>query len=168
MSSDPTLSPTVAGPRPPSRPRSPLGRAIHRFLDDPSSGRNVLIVIVVANLTTIVIGGLAVWIFDRAEFDELTEALWYSLQTVTTVGYGDVTPTETVGRFVGAVIMLLGIAFLSVTTAWITSTFLDARQAERRVASDAEEAARWNNLEARLDALTAQLERLEGAGRGRA
>ena len=95
MSSDPSRSTTAGtGQRPPARPRSPLGRAIHRFLNNPSSGRNVLLVIVVANLTTIIIGGLAVWVLDRAEFEHLTEALWYSLQTVTTVGYGDVTPTD--------------------------------------------------------------------------
>ena len=119
--------------------------------------------IVVANLTTIIIGGLAVWFLDRAEFEHLTEALWYSLQTVTTVGYGDVTPADPAGRFVGALIMLLGIGFLSVTTAWITSSFIDARQTERRVDRDAEEALRWSRLEARLDAMTQQLARLEGS-----
>ncbi len=121
--------------------------------------------IVMANLTTIVIGGLAVWTLDRAEFEHLTEALWYSLQTVTTVGYGDVTPTDPTGRLVGALIMLLGIGFLSITTAWITSSFVDSRQADRRARSDAEEASRWSRLEARLDAMTEQLARLEDSGR---
>src|SRR6188474_2912086 len=123
MSSDPSRS-TTATPelRPPVRPRSPLGRAVHRFLSNPSSGRNVLIVILVANLTTIIIGGVAVWLLDRAEYEHLTEALWFSIQTVTTVGYGDVTPADPTGRLVGAGIMLLGLAFLSITTAWITSS----------------------------------------------
>ena len=108
-----------------------------------------------------------VWVLDRAEFEHLTEALWYSLQTVTTVGYGDVTPTDPTGRLVGALIMLLGIGFLSITTAWITSSFIDARQTERRLDSDAEEAQRWSRLEARLDAMAEQLARLEGSSSDR-
>ena len=121
----------------------------------------MLIVIIVANLTTIIIGGLAVWLLDRAEFEHLTEALWFSIQTVTTVGYGDVTPVDPMGRIVGAGIMLLGLGFLSVTTAWITSSFVDARQSDRRMRQDEEEAMRWSRMEARLDAMAEQLERLE-------
>ena len=128
----------------------------------------MLIVILVANLTTIVIGGVAMWLLDRAEFEHLTEALWFSIQTVTTVGYGDVTPVDPMGRLVGAGIMLLGLAFLSITTAWITSSFIDARQSDRRARQSDEEALRWSRLEARLEAMVEQLERLERreAGRG--
>ena len=39
--------------------------------------------------------------------------MWWALQTVTTVGYGDVAPTQLVGRLVGAVVMLEGIAFIA-------------------------------------------------------
>jgi len=127
----------------------------------------VLIVILVANLTTIIIGGVAMWLLDRAEFEHLTEALWFSIQTVTTVGYGDVTPVDPMGRLVGAGIMLLGLAFLSITTAWITSSFIDARQSDRRARQADEEALRWSRLEARLEAMVEQLERLEGPGAGR-
>ena len=127
----------------------------------------MLIVILVANLTTIVIGGVAMWLLDRAEFEHLTEALWFSIQTVTTVGYGDVTPVDPMGRLVGAGIMLLGLAFLSITTAWITSSFIDARQSDRRARQSDEEALRWSRLEARLEAMVEQLERLERTATGR-
>ena len=38
------------------------------------------------------VGGGILWLVDRREYSSLTEAFWYILQTITTVGYGDVTP----------------------------------------------------------------------------
>ena len=111
--------------------RTPIGRAWVRFVTDPASTRNAIVLIVVANLTIVVIGGVVVWLLDRREFEQLTDAFWYTLQTITTVGYGDVTPTDPSGRLVGAAVMLLGIASLSILTATITSSFIEARQADR-------------------------------------
>jgi voltage-gated potassium channel len=53
---------------------------------------------------------------------------------VTTVGYGDVTPQHPSGRFVGVLVMLEGIAFLTITTAVITSTFVARAERERAFA----------------------------------
>ena len=50
--------------------------------------------------------------------------MWWAIQTVTTVGYGDVTPKAVAGRIVGTFVMLEGIAFLAIITAAITSTFV--------------------------------------------
>ena len=138
-----------------------MARVISRFMSDPSSGRNAILLIVVATIVTVLIGGVLVWVLDRPEFADLGEAFWFALQTVTTVGYGDVTPADPRGRFVGAGLMLLGIAFLSVLTASITSSFIEARQAERRGRQAAEEASNQRRLEVRLDALIERLDRLE-------
>jgi voltage-gated potassium channel len=48
----------------------------------------------------------------------------WALQTVTTVGYGDMTPARTSGRLVAAFVMLEGIAFVAIIVAAITSTFV--------------------------------------------
>ena len=55
------------------------------------------------------------------------------MQTIPTVGYGDVTPEHTSGRIIATFVMLWGIAFLSILTAMITSTFVAraAREHER-------------------------------------
>ena len=37
------------------------------------------------------LGSLVIWLFDKRDYESYGDALWYSLQTVTTVGYGDVT-----------------------------------------------------------------------------
>ena len=143
--------------------RTPIGRAWVRFVTDPASTRNAIVLIVVANLTIVVIGGLLVWLLDRREFEHLTDAFWYALQTITTVGYGDVTPTDPSGRLVGAAVMLLGIASLSILTATITSSFIEARQADRLAAEAAEERATRASLEARLEEVITRLDRMEQA-----
>jgi voltage-gated potassium channel Kch len=50
--------------------------------------------IIVATVVTTVAGGLLVYAFDRKDFANLGDAFWWSIQTVTTVGYGDVTPSS--------------------------------------------------------------------------
>ena len=42
---------------------------------------------------------------NRKDFDSFGDALWWALQTVTTVGYGDVVPTSGTGRVIGAFVM---------------------------------------------------------------
>jgi voltage-gated potassium channel len=84
----------------------------------------------------------------------------WALQTVTTVGYGDVTPARTSGRIVAAFVMLQGIAFLAILVAAITSTFV-ARE-EREQAEAREEESGEERIDARFDELAARLDRLEG------
>ena len=141
--------------------RNPLERAQRQFVTDPSSTRNAIVLIVSADLLAILIGGTVIWLLDRQEYEHLTEAFWYTLQTITTVGYGDVTPVEPIGRLVGAITMLLGIAFLSILTATITSSFIDARGAERRAQEASEERTAEARLDERLDVVIERFDQLE-------
>jgi voltage-gated potassium channel Kch len=91
----------------------------------------------------------------------------WAMQTVTTVGYGDVTPADTTGRIIAALVMLQGIAFLAVVTAAITSSFV-ARAAKQYMAEqDEDEMTELRRIEARFDELDKKLDRLEAALRGR-
>ena len=95
---------------------------------------------------------------------DLESAVYFSLTSYTTVGYGDATPTDPIGRLVGAAIMLIAVASLSILTAFITSAFVEARQAERRAIADAEETAHRQRLESQLAELVERLERIEQQG----
>jgi voltage-gated potassium channel len=88
---------------------------------------------VIATVTTIAtVGfGLLMTAIDHREFTTLGQGLWWAVQTVTTVGYGDHVPSSPAGRLVAAVVMLVGLAFLAVITAAITSAFV-ARATEER------------------------------------
>ena len=145
--------------------RVPVGRAWNNFIVHPASVRRAIRVIIAAYVTAMLLGGLVIWLVDPHDYPDIWLAFWYVLQTITTVGYGDATPTDPVGRAVGAVIMLVSIATLSILTAFITSAFVEARQAERRAQSDADEAAQRAHLEARLSDLVERLERIEQQGR---
>jgi voltage-gated potassium channel len=136
-----------------------LRRTIDRFFEDPASIRNAAWLLVGATIVVVVVGGVAVRVFDRQEYPNMGRALWFTLQTVTTVGYGDVTPRRPVGRVVAAVVMLTGIALVTVVTAAITSTFVEAsrRRAARGTSTDA------SNLLRELAAINARLDHIENA-----
>jgi voltage-gated potassium channel len=68
-------------------------------------------------------------VVDREDYPTFGLALWWSVQTVTTVGYGDVTPTQPFGRFVAAALMILGFASLSLLSGIIASALIARRRA---------------------------------------
>jgi voltage-gated potassium channel Kch len=132
-----------------------------KFLREPPRVRTAASVIVAATLVIVVGGGALFRILDHKEYASIWIGMWFALQTVTTVGYGDVTPKDATGKLVAAVIMLEGIAFLAIVTAAITSTFV-ARAAQQTLetAEDATEAEE-SRIDARFDDLAEQLNRLE-------
>jgi voltage-gated potassium channel len=77
------------------------------------------------------------------------------------VGYGDVTPRNTAGRFVGVLVMLQGLAFLAVVTAAITSTFVARAAAERDAKAQASEDLAEDQLNSRLADVSERPDRLE-------
>jgi Ion channel len=95
-------------------------------------------------------GGVVIRLVDKHDFDSLGLAFWWALQTVTTVGYGDVVPTTDVGRVVGSLEMVLGISFVALLTAVVTSTVVRRAQS---VAEEAESAQQARDIKRLVDAL---------------
>ena len=108
--------------------------------------------------------GLVMRLIDHEDYSSLGSALWWAIQTTTTVGYGDHVPTTASGRLLAALVMLFGIGFLAIITAAITSTFV-ARNAELKDGLDAEPptADQVRELDQRLEQLDRRLERIEAA-----
>ena len=101
-----------------------IERRLDRFTREPLSVRNAAGVIVVATAVVVLGAGVLISLLDREEYPDVWVGMWWALQTVTTVGYGDVTPSHSTGRLIGAVVMLEGTAFIAIVTAVITSTFV--------------------------------------------
>lgn len=119
--------------------------------DGQLTARRAARVIAVSTLLLTVAGGVGAWLVDRKDFDGLGDAMWWAVQTVTTVGYGDVVPEHVAGRLIGGVLMLQGIALLAVVTASVTATLIEqARQ--RRQAPDAV-LAKLEQIESRLESI---------------
>src|SRR5690348_6788412 len=72
----------------------------------------------------IIVFGLIEYLVNREEYGTIWLALWWAVQTVTTVGYGDAVPSNTAGKLAGAVLMLGGLSLYAVVTALITSAFV--------------------------------------------
>ena len=79
-------------------------------------------------------------------------ALWWSITTITTVGYGDTFPVTTAGRFIAASLMFAGIAVLGVVTASFASWLIE-RVTE--IEEDSQE-----SVEDEIRALSAEVRRL--------
>jgi len=133
-----------------------MNRAMKNFQQGPVSVRRALRLIVAATVITTIAGGVAVWIFDHKNFPNIGTALWWSLQTVTTVGYGDVVPSSGAGRIVGSIVLVYSVAFLTITTAIITTSFIERARAQRQPA-----AGHDDPVIARLDEIAERLDRLE-------
>ena len=132
-----------------------------RFLREPPSVRTAAGVIVTATSVVVVGGGVLMRLLDHAEYSNVWVGMWWALQTVTTVGYGDVTPKNPSGRIVAILVMLQGIAFLAITTAAITSTFVARASKERERARAADEDDTEVRIEDRLKRIDQRLDRLE-------
>ena len=52
------------------------------------------------------------------------DGIWWALVTVTTVGYGDITPATTMGRFVASALMFLGLGLIATVTAIVSAKFV--------------------------------------------
>jgi len=142
-----------------------IERRIEHFMRQPPSVRNAAGVIVVATAVVTVGAGALISLIDSDEYPNVGIGLWWAIQTVTTVGYGDVAPKDVVGRVVAALVMLYGIAFIAIVTAVITSTFVARASRDYDAAHREEEQSdrelmekRFDELEQKLDALIAAQE----------
>jgi voltage-gated potassium channel len=103
-------------------------------------------------LTTAVVvglGALGIFAFEAGRnprIETFGDAVWWAVVTATTVGYGDVSPVTAEGRVIAVSLMLLGIGFVGIFTATISTFFFD----QGRVSGLEERLAR---IEAKLDAL---------------
>jgi voltage-gated potassium channel Kch len=132
-----------------------------RFMREPPSVRSAAGVIVTATATVVVASGVAMRFIDHSEYKNVWIGIWWAIQTVTTVGYGDVTPSKLGGRLLASFVMLEAIAFLAVLTAVITSTFVARAERQQQLAEDAAEEMETERLERRFDGVDERLDRLE-------
>lgn len=131
-----------------------------KFLNKPLSVRAAARVIVTATIVVVVVAGVIMRVIDHKDFPSIWLGMWWALQTVTTVGYGDVVPRTVGGRIVGAVTMLQGIAFLAIVTAAITSSFV-TRAARERVFGQAHgDLTDRELMEQRFDELERKIDQL--------
>ena len=82
------------------------------------------------------IASTGIYIFEKDaqpdKFSSIPEAMWWAIATLTTIGYGDVTPVTGMGKFFGAIIAIIGIGVVALPSGILASGFTD--QLKRRQA----------------------------------
>ncbi|NYB53004.1 MAG: potassium channel family protein [Methanobacteriaceae archaeon] len=82
--------------------------------------------------------------------DSFDDALWYLITTITTVGYGDITPSTLQGRLIGFFMMITGIGFVSFLTAAIASRFVETTEKRE-----------FQEIDEKLDRVQSELDELK-------
>ena len=146
---------------PPAHPR-----AVNVLLRKPLTAPRAARIIASITVSVTIVAAVVIHFTDPKNFPNIGDSLWWAIQTVTTVGYGDLVPTSQAGRVVATLVMVIGIGFLTVITAAITSTFIET--ARRRIEGATTDAvsAKLDQIGARLDAIQARLENIPGQDRG--
>jgi hypothetical protein len=120
--------------------------------------RDAAYLIVAVWLAAVIVFGVVEHLLDDETFPTVWLGMWWALQTVTTVGYGDVVPESDAGRAIASLLLLGGLALLSVVTATITSSFV--ARAERMRGDHTEQ-----QLIEEVRKLREEVERLRSTGR---
>jgi voltage-gated potassium channel len=126
--------------------------------------RHAAIAIVAFWVVGVVIFGVIERLADPHTFPSVWLAFWWAIQTVTTVGYGDVVPHQTTGKVMAAFLMLGGLSMLSILTATITSAFVAYRQEQLRAAGEDPVAIQLEEIGKRLETIETELQRVRAPG----
>ena len=113
----------------------------------------------------VVVFGVIECLVDPRTFDNVWIAMWWAMQTVTTVGYGDVVPGGTAEKLIGSFLMLGGLSLYAVITGVVTSGFVMRAQADREARREGPTMAKLAQMDRRLEAIEAGLgRRRRGSG----
>jgi voltage-gated potassium channel Kch len=110
--------------------------------------RSIMLVAIVM----VVVGGVLVRIVEPHTFTDIGLSFWWAVETITTVGYGDIVPSSTAGRLVGAALMLTGVSLIPLVTS-VAVSILTAKRTQDLHDEQVE----------RLAQIEQQLEQLRGA-----
>ena len=132
-------------------------RRLDRVLAHASSPRGAGVVIATVSTSITLGAGILMTVADHDNFPSIGSGLWWAVQTVTTVGYGDHVPATVGGRLVASLVMLVGIGFLTVITAAITSTFVSRSSREQALTGAATSTSELRQIAERLERIEAAL-----------
>ncbi len=106
-----------------------LGEA-HVLLTALRSSRRKITVFLGAVLSTVVIMGSLMYLVEGEKngFDSIPRGMYWAVVTMTTVGFGDITPKTVLGQFIASVLMILGYGVLAVPTGIVSVELANAHR----------------------------------------
>ncbi len=113
-----------------------FSRAAHRFQVAFRMIRAELILFLTATAFLLFVSAVGIYYFENPAqphvYKSIFHALWWSVTTLTTVGYGDMVPLTVGGRIFTVLILLIGLAVVAVPTGLLSSALTRTIDAERR------------------------------------
>ncbi len=112
------------------------GRSVLRTLVRDRAG-SALFTLLLTGILVLQFGSLTILRIESdapdANITTASDALWYTVVTISTVGYGDQYPVTTAGRIVGAIIIVVGVGIFGTFTGYLANLFLSPRKAPEQV-----------------------------------
>ena len=109
--------------------------AINRFSLAFKMIKEELIMFSVVSMILFYLSAVGIYYFENAvqpeSFSSIFSSLWWSVVTLTTVGYGDVVPITIGGRIFTFIILMLGLGIIAIPTGMISSALTEARNTEK-------------------------------------
>ena len=106
-------------------------KSINTFLEVLGSKKFELTILLMAVGFVVFIGGVIIYVFEaynNPNIETIFDAIYWSLITISTVGYGDITPITDEGKILTMVLIIVGIGFISFSTSIIASAFTEKLQ----------------------------------------
>jgi Ion transport protein len=135
-------------------------RTVGRALIKDRAGSS-LYVLLVMGIFVLEFGSLTMLRVEQgargANITSASDAIWYTIVTISTVGYGDQYPVTDVGRIIGAGIIVVGVGIFGTFTGYLANFFLSPKTPARRVDAADASPATVEGLRLRLEESEAKL-----------
>ncbi len=101
------------------------------------ASRNKIQIFIASMLTIVLISGTVMYIVEGPEngFTSIPMSMYWAIVTLTTVGFGDITPITPTGKFIASMIMLMGYGIIAVPTGIVTSE-MTAANVRRKISQE--------------------------------
>jgi len=107
-----------------------LDDAVEQLL--ANRARIILLTVLLLTVVVVEFGSMAMLAIEgnapNGNIKTSSDALWYLVVTISTIGYGDLYPTTNLGRLVGTVVLIMGIALFSTLTGYLAHFFYGERR----------------------------------------
>jgi voltage-gated potassium channel len=143
----------------------PGGQWVERRIEDKGlRPRFAAYLIAAVWLVAVVVFGIVEHLVNPETFPTVWLGMWWALQTVTTVGYGDVVPTSTDGKIIASFLLLGGLSLIAVITGVVTSAFVTQAQARRTAEGGDPVMVKLEQVSRDLAAVRTEVEQLRRSG----
>ena len=102
-----------------------------------ASRKKIAVCLFMVSIIIVVFGALMYVVEGSADsgFDNIPRSIYWCVVTITTVGYGDISPSTAFGQFLASVLMLLGYSIIAIPTGIVTAEFVKGGKARKVIST---------------------------------